>query len=42
MSSFFTDDTSADAVPAPGDEGESLVQGGSTSVDAVLGSTATP
>jgi len=42
MSSFFTDDTSADAAPALGDEGESLVQGGSTSVDAVLGSTATP
>ena len=42
MSSFFTDDTSADAVPALGGEGESLVPDPSTSVDGVRGSTATP
>ncbi|MEZ5244072.1 MAG: P-loop NTPase [Acidimicrobiales bacterium] len=42
MSSFFTDDTSADAAPAFGGEGESLVPDASTSVDGLLGSTPTP
>lgn len=41
MSSFFTDDTSADAVPAFGGEGESLVPD-TASADSFRGSTATP
>lgn len=41
MSSFFTDDTSADAVPAFGGEGESLVPE-TAAADGFRGSTATP
>lgn len=42
MSSFFTDDTSADAAPAFGGEGESLVPDAPASADGLLGSTASP
>ncbi|MEQ8842644.1 MAG: P-loop NTPase [Acidimicrobiales bacterium] len=42
MSSFFTDDTSADAAPALGAEGESLVPETAASADGFRGSTATP
>jgi pilus assembly protein CpaE len=42
MSSFFTDDTSADAAPAFGGDGESLVPDTSAPADGLLGSTVTP
>jgi len=42
MSSFFTDDTSADAATAPSAEGESLVPDTAASADGFRGSTANP
>ena len=42
MSSFFTDDTSADAATALGGEGESLVPDTAASADGFRGSTAKP
>jgi len=42
MSSFFTDDTSADAAPALGGEGESLVPDTAASADGFRGSAANP